>query len=625
MLGWISQFTQESENHELSLEDQVELWQRNDMSADKLDQILFSDLTPRHALATVPAHVYSDLEYFQPNDEKGRSILQSITKTQTPYGEAVLRRLMRSPLISPDAIQERQWMIRKLMDTPNLSDQLGEIWKSFQNPQDLLWFWREEDENSQTLYDLVYYQTPLIAHYMNSSESFLMATSIYRIFVSPGFAVLTPLLCFIVPYVMLRYMGLPVSFTDIFHLLKGQVFSVSFLSNKTVTMAVVSAVVWALLYGYNVYTIYQYAALTNRVSNIIHTKLQVAAGAVQASRDILKLTSHYPKNIQALLTLPNCDLNTEILLLRPTIFANPSVFRNKGCILSTFWKIKSYLPDIAKRARFIGYVDAFHTISGYLRSAEHAGLRWCYALYDESVKTRKTEKLWHPILFNDDEKKGKKRKPQPNSLKLRKKVRTIVLTGPNAAGKSTFVRTFLVNALLAQSLGVALAKSWKMKNTFLFLDTYLNVPDVEGHASLFQAEMYRCLEFLKTLEMMKKKRGGESRAILALDEVFSSTNFKEGYSAAYAIVQYLSTHFPSLLCFVTTHFHGLAELELKTKGKVRNYCLDVYRDKNGKIAGYPFKIRKGVSKDHIALDLLEKNGFSHSILQTARKIYSQLD
>jgi energy-coupling factor transporter ATP-binding protein EcfA2 len=611
------------DQEEMSLGEQVTLWEKSDCSYDKVHSILYSDFTPRHSYAAVPPHVFSDLEYFTSNAEtdNGRTVLQSLGKTQTPYGECVLQHLLRHPLISPEAIKERQWIIRKFYDTPKLMSKLEGIWANFKNPQDLLWFWREEDENAQTLYDLVYFKTPLISHYINSSESFLMGTSIYKIFVSPAAAILTPLLCFIVPYVLVRYMGFPISFSQIFHLLKHSVFSVSFLSNKTATMATISAIVWFVLYGYNAYTIYQYAALTNRVTNIIHQKLQVAANAVKASRDILQLSSYYPQNIKDLLAISECDLETEVLLMRDTIFAKPSLFRNKGCILSTFWKIKKYLPDLAKRSRFLGYIDAFYSIAYYLRKAEKAGLYWTYSLFGE--KKRVVKKFWHPILWKED----KKQKPTPNSINLKKKVRALMLTGPNAAGKSTLVRTLLVNSLFSQTLGVALAKEWKMPNTFFFIDTYLNVPDVEGHSSLFQAEMFRCMEFLQALETMKNYSKGTSscRAIIALDEVFSSTNYKEGFSAAYAVIEYLANHFPDLFCLITTHFHGLTTLEKDTKGKIKNYCLQVNRDKDGKILDYPFKVKRGVSKEHVALDLLEKNGFSHSILNTARRIYNSIE
>lgn len=638
---------------EVSLQERISIWEsQKDTSYEKIHDILFSEHKQEHKqeqTATVPQHVYSDLEYFVSNSEKGNTVLKSFGRTQTPYGECILRHLLQNPLIDSKAIEERQWVIRKFYDHPIIMkkiERIWNIWNEFQDPQDLLWLWREEDENSKTLHDIVYYQTPLINNILNSSEWFLCGTSVYSIFLSPCFNILSPLLCFIVPYVVIRSMGFHISFSQVFHLLRRQVFSVSFLSNKTVTMAIISAILWFVIYSYNAYTIYQYASFTNKITNIIHKKLQVVAKAIKVSRALSQLSEMYPNNIKDLLNISECDISTEILLMRDTIFAQPSLFRNKGCILSTFWKIKSHLPDLAKRARMIGYFDAFYTITRYLKNIEKAGLHWTYSLFGEK---RVISQFWHPILWKNDE---NKKKPVSNSLKLKKKVRAILLTGPNAAGKSTLVRAILVNSLLAQTLGIVMAKKWSMQKTFCFIDTYLNVPDVEGHMSLFQAEMARCLEFLQTLERMKSNisnkeidscaplRGLTSalrltsdsslpddscRAIIALDEVFSSTNFKEGFSAAYAVVQYLSQNFPDLFCLITTHFHGLTNLEKDTKGKVKNYCLSVNRDKQGKITGYPFKVKRGVSQEHVALDLLEQNGFSHSILQTARRIYENIE
>ena len=56
-----------------------------------------------------------------------------------------------------------------------------------------------------------------------------------------------------------------------------------------------------------------------------------------------------------------------------------------------------------------------------------------------------------------------------------------------------------------------------------------------------------------------------------------------------------------------------------------NYCLNVIRDVNGKLTGYSFKIIRGVSDEHVALDLLEKEGFSNDIINIARDIYKNID
>ena len=225
---------------------------------------------------------------------------------------------------------------------------------------------------------------------------------------------------------------------------------------------------------------------------------------------------------------------------------------------------------------------------------------------------KETCDFWHPSILHN------KKNPVPNTLKQKTKTNTIIVTGPNAAGKSTFVKTIFVNSILAQTLGIALAKKWYMPLPYRYIDTYFNVPDVEGKTSTFQAEMKRCFKFVSTLEKLKEHGG--CQALVALDEVFTSTNYKEGISGSYAIIKYISEKFPDILCLVTTHYHCLSELQKITNKKVMNYCLDVTRNDKGEIQN-SYKIKKGVSEDHVALDLLEKEGFSKDILVTARNTY----
>ena len=115
-----------------------------------------------------------------------------------------------------------------------------------------------------------------------------------------------------------------------------------------------------------------------------------------------------------------------------------------------------------------------------------------------------------------------------------------------------------------------------------------------------------------------------SNSLVALDEIFTSTNYKEGISGAYSIIKYISDNFPDVLCLVTTHYHCLAELQNISNKKIMNYCLHVNRDSNDKLIGYSFKVKKGVSNEHVALDLLEIEGFSNDIITLARNTYKNI-
>jgi DNA mismatch repair ATPase MutS len=409
-------------------------------------------------------------------------------------------------------------------------------------------------------------------------------------------------------------MGIKISFIQIFHLLKNKVFSVGFIPTKTTSLAILSTVLWFAMYFYNIYTIINVSFLTNNITNIIHNKLQLAAQIVNVAKELKLLMVNFPTNIKKLINIPTTSVETELLLLKDTILAKPSIFSNKGCILATFWKIKSVLNDLSERIKFIGYVDGFYTITEYLNTLKNYNLPWTCVKFN--VKKKRLIKFWHPSILNSA-------KPVPNSLKTNKKTNTIIITGPNAAGKSTYVKTIFVNSILAQTFGIALAKKWEIPKPYTYIDTYFKVPDVEGKTSTFQAEMKRCFKFVTTLDNIKKI-SGECNSLVALDEIFTSTNYKEGISGAYSIIKYISDNFPDVLCLVTTHYHCLAELQDLSNKKIMNYCLNVNRDNDGKLIGYSFKVKKGVSNEHVALDLLEIEGFSNDIITLARNTYNNI-
>ena len=148
----------------------------------------------------------------------------------------------------------------------------------------------------------------------------------------------------------------------------------------------------------------------------------------------------------------------------------------------------------------------------------------------------------------------------------------------------------------------------------------MRLPDIEGKASTFQAEMRRCHTFIEKMKTLDS----EYQSLVALDEVFTSTNYKEGIAGAYSILKYISNTFTNVCCLVTTHYHSLGVLEKDTKKKVMNYCVEITRDSEGKLLENTYKVHKGISEEHIALDLLEMEGFSKDIISIARDKYKTI-
>lgn len=193
--------------------------------------------------------------------------------------------------------------------------------------------------------------------------------------------------------------------------------------------------------------------------------------------------------------------------------------------------------------------------------------------------------------------------------------KNIIVTGPNAGGKSTFIKSVLINALMCQTIGISTCFDCKTV-PFDIIHSQINIPDAKGHESLFEAEMHRCLA---TLNMLKEHQNKHS--LVVMDEIFNSTNPVEGISAAFAIAKKMSDYVNCKLIF-TTHYAYLTKLA-KTTNRFLNYRMNVMMDPRGNMS-FPYKISRGVSKQYIALELLKKNGFDVDIIEEAIDIKKRL-
>lgn len=216
---------------------------------------------------------------------------------------------------------------------------------------------------------------------------------------------------------------------------------------------------------------------------------------------------------------------------------------------------------------------------------------------------------------NEDEDKDDSEDENESSQKSNNNVNNIIITGPNGSGKSTYIKSITECVILAQTVGLVPAREFKL-TPFAHISTYLNIPDCQGKESLFQAEMNRCYQQLETLRAAEN--AGEF-SFNIMDEIFVSTNYQEGMSGAYAVINQLC-RFNKCLNVITTHFDKLANLE---ELKVGRKYFDVDITEDGSVAR-DYKIRDGVSRKHMALKLLRNRGFSEELVKDAEAFYEKL-
>ena len=111
-------------------------------------------------------------------------------------------------------------------------------------------------------------------------------------------------------------------------------------------------------------------------------------------------------------------------------------------------------------------------------------------------------------------------------------------------------------------------------------------------------------------------------SFIVLDEIFSSTNYVEGFSGAYSILKKISS-FNNTLSITTTHYTDLEILENDTNGKIINYKFEVDHDENNEII-FNYLLKRGTSRQYIALELLKKNGFDDDVIEDAINICKKI-
>lgn len=180
--------------------------------------------------------------------------------------------------------------------------------------------------------------------------------------------------------------------------------------------------------------------------------------------------------------------------------------------------------------------------------------------------------------------------------------RSLLVTGSNMAGKSTFLRTLGINVVVAQALGVAFAESFAASEMRVVSSMHAK-DDLEESTSLYQAEVERVLELI---------RAGRSNrpCLMLLDEVFRGTNPSDRIAASASVLLDLAEH---NLVVAASHDLQLAEMTAEAFD-VAHFTEHVG---DGGVV-FDYRLHPGISVRTNALDLLERLGYPAPVVERAR-------
>ncbi len=194
-----------------------------------------------------------------------------------------------------------------------------------------------------------------------------------------------------------------------------------------------------------------------------------------------------------------------------------------------------------------------------------------------------------------------------------KKHRISIITGPNMAGKSTYMRQTALIALMAQIGSFVPAKSADICISDRIFTRVGASDDLASGQSTFMVEMTEVANIL---------RNATSKSLLILDEIGRGTSTFDGLSIAWAVVEYISdSKLLGAKTLFATHYHELTELEGKIDN-VNNYCIAV-KEKGDDIV-FLRKIVKGGADKSYGIQVAKLAGVPDLVINRAKEIVEEL-
>lgn len=253
-------------------------------------------------------------------------------------------------------------------------------------------------------------------------------------------------------------------------------------------------------------------------------------------------------------------------------------------------KITSHRSELREIYETVGLLDSTLAIASFRESVPFYTIPEMFKAGSGLKPMIEFENIYHPLI--DD--------PVTNSAGINKPT---LITGSNATGKSTFLKTAAINAIFAQTISTCLAKRYK-SSFFLIYTSMALKDDLSSNESYYIAE-------IKSLKRILQNLNDEYPLLCVIDEVLRGTNTIERIAASSEVMRYLSGK--NCICITATH-----DIELTSilKGLFDNYHFKESFE-NNKIV-FDYKIYPGKSRTRNAIRLLEFMGYPEDTVKAAR-------
>lgn len=264
--------------------------------------------------------------------------------------------------------------------------------------------------------------------------------------------------------------------------------------------------------------------------------------------------------------------------------------------------LSSYLSELADISSSIALCD---TLSSFAEVS--ANYNYCRPIISSNINHIKIEAGRHPVVEAMME--GQEFSPNDTNIDAGEN-RTMLITGPNMAGKSTYMRQVAIITLMAHMGCFVPAKSAEISIIDRVFTRVGASDDLAFGQSTFMVEMSEVSNIINN---------ATDKSLIILDEVGRGTSTYDGMSIASAIIEYLSKHLHAKTLF-STHYHELTDLEGRVEG-VKNYRVMV-KEWDGNIV-FLHKIARGSANRSFGIEVAKLAGLPDELISRAKEILNE--
>lgn len=575
--------------------------QKNNSDVSQLNKYFKLPISYNDKKMTVNNNIINDLELVQTIDPSYNSMYSLFFNNDNQFSKKITEQVSEYYTTDVTFLKDNQTLLKTYKPTSKYTSEISN------NYEKIIEIWKEikHDGGFKEKY---YYIDWSMWEFLNKSEQFLQFMSIYNL-ASPVISLFIPLIILIVPFFIIKMRGHDITMTQYIDVLKivistnaiGKLFTqFSSVTSQEKIYMVVSA-------AFYLFSIYQNILTCIRFNNnmkVIHCHLYDVKQYLNYTIRDMKNYLSYSENLETHSKFNDNlkeKMNTLILFENKlTCISNYECNFKKmfeiGYVLKCFYELyedETYEDAFMYSFGFNGYIDC---LEGLMKNIQDNKIN-----FSNFINNKKKN-----VIKNNYYAALKDCKPIKNNIKFKK---NIIITGPNASGKTTILKSVLINILVTQQFGCGFYDSANL-NPYDYIHSYLNIPDTSGRDSLFQAEARRCKEIIDIVNSNKKKTH-----FCTFDELYSGTNPDEAEISATAFMEYLVKN-KNVSCILTTHFINVCKKLNKNKNIIN--CHMEAEKTNNKIT-YKYNIKEGISEIKGGINVLYDMNYPSEIIENTLK------